>query len=325
MTLTTESKRGSDCSGTDGTTTRVLTLTNTLPTLTGGFSVYVGGNLLVPDTEYTHTSNTASSTITFINMVWDSDYIVVIYLQSGGGSLTNNYATYTDVFTRTGLSSSEVSNVIVDELISDSEAELESITGRKFTDANSVTEFLSIKDKDLIGNYQSAFQVSHWPVQSVTECGTLDSSGTSVSTWDTISSTEILAETYQSDDYWLEVANDTTTNDIKPTGRFVLKTQTLPEGTNNLKVEYTYGYADVPRMVTELAASMAGIKAWVMVLGGQYDSVNSYNLAEFSVNKGELHTKGKQNMEFLKMRIDSLLDRIGRKQRTMFFATGSDR
>lgn len=324
MTLSTENKRGSDCTGSDGEANRVLTLANTQLTQSGGFNVFVNGLNLVPTTEYSVTHADSASTITFLNVVWDTDYIVVVYIEQGS-TLTGNYCSANDVYNRSGLSATEIASATVEIMISDAEAELEAITGRKFTDSNQLTEFLSIKDKDLVGNYQSSFIVSHYPIQSITECKILDADGNATTTFDTLSSAEILVGTYESDDYWLEVANDTITNTMKPTGRVILKTQTLPEGTNNLKVGYTYGYASVPTIITDLASCMAGLRAWVYVLGGNYDGANNYSLSEFSVNIGDLFIRGKQNMEFLKTRIDSLLDRVGIKQRTLFFATGSDR
>ena len=325
MTISTESKRGSNCTGTDGTTGRTLTLANTQLTSSGGFSTYVNGLLLVPTTEYTVSHLASSSVITFNNIVWDSDYIVITYLQTGGLDLTPTYISYQDVYNRTGLSSTDVSTAVVDELIIDAEHEMEMITGNVYTNGNSYTEFISIKDKDLIGNYQMSFQVSHFPIQSVTECKTVDEDGTAVSTFDTISSTEITAGTYESADYWLETGNNAFTNTLIPTGRFIMKVQTLPKGTNNLKVSYTYGYSTVPRVIVDLCACLTGLRTWLIFLGGQYNSYNNYSLGEFNVAKGDVHTKGKQNMEVLQTRIDYLLDRVGRKPRTMFYATGSDR
>jgi len=325
MALTTESKRGSNCSGTDGTANRVLTLTNTMTTLTGGFSVYVNGLQIVPTTEYTVSHLSASSTVTFLNLVYDADYIVVIYLQTGGVPIAGNYCTYTDVYTRTGLSTTEVSTAIVDELIIDAEAELEMLCGRVFTTANAFTEYLSTKDKDLIGNYSTTFRVTHWPIQSVTACAILDDTGTATETFDTISAAEILAGTYESADYWLETMNDPIVNALKPNGKFTLKTVTIPQGTNNVKVAYTYGYATVPRVITDCTASMAGIRAWAYFTGGQYSSVSDYSLGDFHASKGDIYQRGKQNMETLKLRIDALLERIGRKPRTLFFASGGAR
>jgi len=74
----TESDRGSDCSGSDATTSRVLTLTNTSTTKSGGFQVFVNG-LRLYSSEYSVSHLAANTTITFNNKVWDADYITTDY------------------------------------------------------------------------------------------------------------------------------------------------------------------------------------------------------------------------------------------------------
>lgn len=76
--VTTEDKRGSNCSLNDGDTSRVLTLANTSTTKSDGFLVVVNGTVL-HSADYTATHNSSSSTVTFNNPVHDSDYIKVIY------------------------------------------------------------------------------------------------------------------------------------------------------------------------------------------------------------------------------------------------------
>jgi len=73
-----EQYRGSDCSGSDGATGRVLTLSNTTTTLSKGFQVFKNGLLMhSPDITVSHKSS--GSTITFNVEVWDTDYIEVHY------------------------------------------------------------------------------------------------------------------------------------------------------------------------------------------------------------------------------------------------------
>lgn len=81
LTPTTESKLGSDCSGVDGASNRVLTLSNTGETLSGGFLVYASGLALALTTEYTVVHSITGSQITFLNGMWDDMTIVVNYLQ----------------------------------------------------------------------------------------------------------------------------------------------------------------------------------------------------------------------------------------------------
>jgi len=72
-----DKKLGSNCSGTDGTAGRVLTLTNTK--ITQNVIVMVSGAFLVEDQDYTVSHIATSSTITFNNAVWNDQYIEVLY------------------------------------------------------------------------------------------------------------------------------------------------------------------------------------------------------------------------------------------------------
>ena len=72
-----EDKAGSDCSGSDGATGRVLTLANTL--LTANEEVFVDGLLVDPST-YSASHLSSSSTITFTTpKIYNSQYIIVRY------------------------------------------------------------------------------------------------------------------------------------------------------------------------------------------------------------------------------------------------------
>jgi hypothetical protein len=75
---TQENKDGSDCSGSDGDASRVLTLANTVTSDMGAEIVVVNG-LVLHSADYTASHLASSSTITFTNKVWDSDKIKVIY------------------------------------------------------------------------------------------------------------------------------------------------------------------------------------------------------------------------------------------------------
>ncbi len=90
-TLSTESKLGSDCSGSDGAANRVLTLANTQTTVQGGFLVYASGLALALTTEYTVDHNNSGTEITFLNRMWDDMTIVVNYYQRTSG-IANDFA-----------------------------------------------------------------------------------------------------------------------------------------------------------------------------------------------------------------------------------------
>lgn len=72
--LTVEEGVGSDCSGSDGDTGRVYTLSNT--ELTTSMQVFVEGRLELPS-NLTITHNATGSTIEFAKEIFDSDTIVI--------------------------------------------------------------------------------------------------------------------------------------------------------------------------------------------------------------------------------------------------------
>ncbi len=71
MSVKTEYYNGSDCTGSDGGSNRVLTISNTGATSENGFLVYVSGLALALTSEYTVVHNTSGTVITFLNAVWD--------------------------------------------------------------------------------------------------------------------------------------------------------------------------------------------------------------------------------------------------------------
>jgi hypothetical protein len=316
---------GSSCSGSDGGTSRVLTLANVSLTDSGGFTVYVNGLALVPTVDYTVSHLAASTPITFINPMWNGSYIVVIYLLSGGAVGSGKYCTSTDVYTRTGLTTSEVPDATVQAVLLDAEAELEMITGRVFTNGNAMTEYITIGPADVMGNKQSAIQLRFWPVQSIAAFQLQDSTGAATATFAALTGAQVAAGTYATTDYWLELSHNPITNTVVPCGRLKLKTYTISQGTNIAYVSYTYGYSSVPQIIRSLSATMTGVRIWLAFLGGHYGQINSYSIPEQSVNKGDFYARARQNVDMLTEQSSQLLDRIGRRSRTLFFATGGPR
>ena len=72
--LAINSKLGSDCTGSDGEESRVLTLSNT--ELTVQSLVYVNGLLEAP-ANMTIVDNATGTTITFLREIYDTDVIIV--------------------------------------------------------------------------------------------------------------------------------------------------------------------------------------------------------------------------------------------------------
>jgi len=91
----TENFDGSDCSGTNGSKNRVLTLTNVTLSQSNLFAVYVSG-LRLGSGEYTVSHKSVGTTITFLNELFDDSLIVVDYYtekegQTSVGSSGNDF------------------------------------------------------------------------------------------------------------------------------------------------------------------------------------------------------------------------------------------
>lgn len=82
LQVDSENKFGSDCSGTDGSTNRVLTLSNVYTTIEDGFMLALGGFVLAYGTDYQVNHLSASSKVTFVVPVYDVSPIEVLYFSA---------------------------------------------------------------------------------------------------------------------------------------------------------------------------------------------------------------------------------------------------
>jgi hypothetical protein len=98
-----EYKTGTNCTGTDGTTGRTLTLANTSLTSNNTFKVWLNGLLLTLNTSYSVSHNSAHSIITFLVEVWNDQEIVTEYIQNPASVTTlGPYSTSQDVWNYLG-------------------------------------------------------------------------------------------------------------------------------------------------------------------------------------------------------------------------------
>lgn len=321
-----ESYTGADLTGVDGATNRVLTLANTTLSL-GPVLVFVD-NQVIGSSDLTIVHNIGSSTIQFLINVYNSQTIRVIYYLSGIFSPGTFYYTNTDkIYAKTGLTVSEVdftsgSNA---DLIYEAEAELETITGKKWTSGNTMTEYFDGQNKDIIGmgQYSKMVVLRNYPIQSITSFQILNSDQSVNKSYGALTSVQIAAGTYYTTDYTLDTSTDNIINSIIPSGRINLISDIIPTGVKNVKVVYTYGYSTVPILISNLASCMAGVRAWVRFLGGSYNFINSYSIPQQSVNKGDLYERGKERILSLTEEANRILDQVGRRQSKVFFASGS--
>lgn len=244
---------------------------------------------------------------------------------------TARYTTAASVYIKSGLTASESDVTANDsQIIHEAESEVDAITGRFWGDAKARTDFLNGPKKDMLGisgQLARTIKVSDYPIQSITSFLILNSDGTTNTTYANLATATIAAGTYETVGYWLEVTRDELNDTTIPTGKIILKNAEFPTGHNNVKVAYTYGYtaANLPYQVVNLASCLAGIRQWVSFLGGQYNRLDSYSIPQQSVSKGDFFERGKKAIETLKDEADRLLERIGRRPRTLFVASGQDR
>lgn len=222
------------------------------------------------------------------------------------------YSTPSMVRLKTGLTTSEISDDDIQVLIALADAEIENTTGQKWENGTTITEYHSLylpkRADDIMPN---RILLEHYPVQSITEFILLTSDNTTYSTLDTLSSAEITAGTYQSDDYYLQPT----------TGLIELSTRNFDFVPNRAKITYTYGYDTLPLIVSDLSASLAGIMGWTKFMGGQYNRLDSYSIPEQTYNKGSITERITKNMESLKAHSENLFNQLGKKQRSQFYAT----
>ena len=161
QTLTNQSEnlRGSSATGIDGASNRVITLANTLTTSDSALLVVVNGLVLIPDTDFTIDHNVASSTITFLNPLYDDAYVFVQYGE-GFVEIVSGYCTASDVRLLTNLTTTDISNSDMISIIAQATTQLNQ-------DINVYVhrEFVSYIDQtrdNLINGSNTNFYVRNW-------------------------------------------------------------------------------------------------------------------------------------------------------------------
>jgi hypothetical protein len=220
------------------------------------------------------------------------------------------YTTVAEVRTRTGLTSTEVSDSDLTQIIYFGESELDNLTGKRWDDANAYTEYFEPRTADVTETHLTSVILKYYPIQSITYCAFLNDDGSVEEALDTLSAAEITAGTYYSDDYWVNVA----------IGKLQFIDDEYPSSEERLKVSYTYGNSTIPSEIVRLAASISGMRAWTGFLGGNYNSLTNYSIPEQSVGKGDLYARGEGMMAGLKRDVDELLasPNVGRRSSTIF-------
>jgi len=237
-----------------------------------------------------------------------------------------DYTTETKVRNITGFTTTNapaLTTTVIADMITDASREFEVLTGRKWGNANAITEFQDGMRQDAFENKVLTIILSNYPIQSITEFLELNSDGTTAHTYENIASSSITPDT---NEYVIDADGEYVLN--ARIGKITLITRTVPEGVRRIKISYTYGWTDAlrPAEVSEIVGCMASLRAISFVTGGIYDGVKSYSVPEMSVGK-EQSERLQTLVNYLAQRIQSLLDSptIGRKERTLFAVTAGTR
>jgi len=213
-----------------------------------------------------------------------------------------SYSLYTDVQARTGLSNTQVPNATTTIHITEADAEIDLLTGRKWDNTGTTTEYLDGAKKDITDTKSTSLLLRNYPVIAVSSFLELDIDGNTVTT-------------FTSSDYWLD----------SEIGKISLKELDITPGTRNYKVAYTYGTASTPQYIKTLSTLLAGIRDWIYFLGGNYNFLNNYSLPEISFGKGDFYQRGQQMINSMQEEANRLFDRVGLRARTSVFMTsGAD-
>ena len=148
MAVRIERYVGSDLTGTDGATNRVLTISNIGLTSDESFSVYVQGIILSLNTDYTVVHANTGTAITFLNNIFNDSYIIVNFEEAIQSSSVF-YCTASDVgsfINNTFSSTTDPTTTEVESFIAENEDYIDSQTNHAWR-SRTITEETHHLDK----------------------------------------------------------------------------------------------------------------------------------------------------------------------------------
>jgi len=101
--------------------------------------------------------------------------------------------------------------------------------------------------------------------------------------------------------------------DISPGGRVTFLDRSVPNGTRNVRIDYTQGYTSIDPEVSELAALFAGLRLYANITGGSYDDATGYTIGRKSISIGEVYVNVREVVRQFEERIKAVLNDLGPK------------
>lgn len=179
-----------------------------------------------------------------------------------------------------------------------------------------------------------------WTAFTVTESttGVLDFEASGKLSWTSLSAWTKVSVNSSSELYWIRIkANSTYSTEAKisvayvdqdfvinqeiplyqinwnSNGQLTFGSRTFPNGVRNLRIEYQAGYSSTPSLIDELASLYGARMAFVNITGGSFDEATGFTLGRKSVQIGEAWVNVKQVLQEINIKIQSVLDQVGRK------------
>lgn len=87
----------------------------------------------------------------------------------------------------------------------------------------------------------------------------------------------------------------------------------VPNGTDNIRIDYNYGNATTPTYISDLSVFLSSERAFLNISGSSYDEATGYSIGTKSIQIGEAWVNVKQVLQEIRIKINAILDMIGRR------------
>lgn len=178
--------------------------------------------------------------------------------------------------------------------IRSSMAEVDTITGRSFTNGNEKTEWFNTDQPNPDTNLTTIF-LTYLPVQTIT----------SVKEYTT---SNVLAKTLAADDYWID-----------DNGILELARTTFTHQRHRVECKYTYGYTSVPAKISKLCSVIAQIEVMREYMIAQDDKITGFSIPGVSqIQLGETYMTAQLAIKELEDQKKVLVAEIGNLRNDIF-------
>ena len=86
----------------------------------------------------------------------------------------------------------------------------------------------------------------------------------------------------------------------------------IPNGTRNVRIDYTAGQTTTDPLVVELATILAGLRVYAAITGSSYDDATGFTLGRKTVSIGEVYVNVREVVRQYEIRKEQILDQLGR-------------